>query len=125
MPGVERSTVRIWVPRILIAAGDPGVRNWLREIVGNRLAIEEVEAGNAALERLAAAPPRILAVGDRLTDGTGAELLSHAAAAGHLGGPGGPIVLTLAGAGGAAPARGAAEAEEDAPEVPIFYRLSP
>jgi biotin carboxyl carrier protein/CheY-like chemotaxis protein len=104
--------------RILVADADPRARRWLRELVGEAHALAEVEGAGAALERLAAAPPRILVVGGRLADGTGAELLARAAAEGLVGGPGGPAVLALAGEDGAAP-------ELDAAEVPIFYVLSP
>src|SRR6187402_1576671 len=45
-------------------------------------------------------------------------LRESAAAAGLIGGPGGPVVLALAGADGAAP-------EPGEQEVPIFYRLTP
>lgn len=106
-------------PRILVADADPDARGWLREVVGGSFALDEVDRIDAALERLAAAPPpRIVAVGGRLADGTGAELLARAGAEGLLAAPAGPAVFALAGPGGAAP-----ELDEDA--VPIFYRLSP
>ncbi|HWO18439.1 MAG TPA: HlyD family efflux transporter periplasmic adaptor subunit [Kofleriaceae bacterium] len=102
---------------VLVAAADVDARRWLRESAG-AYALEEVDGAAAALERLAAAPPRILVVGDRLADGTGAELLARAAEGGLLGGPEGPAVLALGSAGGAEP-------EPDESAVPIFYRLTP
>src|SRR5688572_9328624 len=106
------------VERILVADADPSTRRWLRELVAGELALDEVDSIGTALERLAAAPPRIVVVGGRLADGAGAELLARAAAAGLLAAQGGPAVFALAGRGDAAP-------ELDEQEVPIYYRLTP
>lgn len=107
--------------KLLIADADAASRRWLRELLAADLAAglaaEEVDSIAAALASLAAGPPRLVAVGVRLSDGSGAELLTRAAAEGLLGAPGGPVVLALAGAG-AAP-------ELDAHEVPIYYRIGP
>jgi len=108
--------------RLLVADANRAARHWLRErIAAERalaftLTLDEVDSIAAALERLAAASrPAIVAIGVRLSDGSGVELLARAAEAGLLGAPGGPVVFMLGGPAGA-------EREEP---VPIFYRLWP
>ena len=105
--------------QILVADADPRRRAWLREIIAGHFAVEEVDTGRVALERLSKAPPRVIIVGPFLTDCAGAALLEHAASHGLLSPQaGGPVVFSMSDGTDAGPPL-------DEQKVPIFYRLTP
>ena len=106
-------------PAVLVADADPRHRAWLRTILAGQFTLEEVDAGSAAIDRLTHEPPRVLVVGPRLTDITGAALLEHAAASGLLAPhPEAPVTFWMAADTGGGP-------EIDEQQIPIFFRLSP
>jgi hypothetical protein len=100
---------------ILIADADAEARSWLRTVVGGRYGVDEVDTGAAALERIAAGGTRVLIVGRRLADTTGAALLERATATfspdDRM-----PVTFLLVGPDGATP-------QIDDTEIPVFYRL--
>src|SRR5215471_20214411 len=65
--------------RILVADGDPRIRAWLRGTLAGHFAVDEVDTGRTALERLTRDPPRVIVVGSYLSDVSGSVLLTHAA----------------------------------------------
>jgi len=64
--------------RILLADANPATRQWFREVIAGQFALDEVDAGNLALEMIAAGLPRLVVVGPMLADMTGNELLERA-----------------------------------------------
>ncbi|MBX3162382.1 MAG: hypothetical protein KF773_40835, partial [Deltaproteobacteria bacterium] len=103
--------------RVLLAEGDAGARRWLREAIGGRFGVDEVDRGDVALELLTTGAPRLVVVGTQLADMTGGDLLARAAA--RLGDRGAPIsTFLLADAGGAV-------ADVDEAQVKVYYRLVP
>jgi hypothetical protein len=125
-----RARVVLGADQILLADGDPAARLWLRSVVAGQFGLDEVDTGEAALERIAAGGVRIVIVGHQLADMTGEELLERAAPwlvpehAGPEAGPLGaiprghraPVALLLAGPGGETPTI-------DEARLPVFYRL--
>ena len=101
--------------QILLADGDLEARVWLRSIVAGQFGLEEVETGEAALERIAAGTARIVIVGRRLTDMSGDELLARAAGW-LLPTRRTPVTFLLADPAGET-------AQVDDTQIPIFYRL--
>jgi len=102
---------------VLIADADPASRQWLRETIAGYFAMEEVDSGAVALEIIATGAPRLLVVGTRLVDMTGADLLARAAQ--WLGERHTPISAFLV-----ADRHGEMAAVDEA-QIKIFYRLVP
>ena len=101
--------------QILLADGDLEARVWLRSIVAGQFGLEEVETGEAALERIAAGTARIVIVGRRLTDMSGDELLARAAGW-LLPARRTPVTFLLADPAGET-------AQVDDTQISIFYRM--
>ena len=74
-----RARVVLGADQILLADADLDARVWLRSIVAGTFGLDEVDTGEAALERLAAGGARIVIIGRRLADMTGEDLLARAA----------------------------------------------
>jgi multidrug efflux pump subunit AcrA (membrane-fusion protein) len=110
-----RARIAFEADQVLLADADPDARVWLRTAIAGRFGLDEVDTGEAALERIAAGAARIVIVGSQLTDMTGEELLARAA-------PWlvperrGPVTLLLAAPSGET-------AAVDEAEIPVFYRL--
>jgi hypothetical protein len=103
--------------RILLAEGDPGLRQWLREVIGGQFGVDEVDRGEVALDMIAMGLPRLVIVGTRLVDMSGGDLLDRASQ--WLGERNAPIsTFLLADWNGLA-------AEVDESRVKVFYRLVP
>jgi multidrug efflux pump subunit AcrA (membrane-fusion protein)/CheY-like chemotaxis protein len=110
-----RARVVLGADQILCADGDLDARVWLRTIVAGQFGLDEVDTGEAALERIAAGTARIVIIGRRLADMTGEELLARAA--GWLVPERRtPVTFLLADPTGETP-------EVDDPQIPVFYRL--
>lgn len=105
--------------RILVADVDPRSRGWLRELLAGHFVVDEVDNGRTALERLTRDPPRVLVVGNYLSDVSGSVLLTHAARHGllapHNHGPVAFVVTENAGD----------RFEVDPQQVAIYYHLTP
>jgi len=101
--------------QILLADGDLEARVWLRSIVAGQFGLEEVDTGEAALERIAAGTARIVIIGRRLADMAGEELLERAAGW-LLPTRRTPVTFLLADPSGETP-------EVDDTQIPVFYRL--
>jgi len=71
------TTARKWRARILIADADPSMRAWLREALGDRHRVQEVDSAAMTLRTLAEWPAHVLIVGNQLADMPGARLLAH------------------------------------------------
>jgi multidrug efflux pump subunit AcrA (membrane-fusion protein) len=110
----ERRLVRGADP-ILVADADPEARHWLRTVVGGRFGLDEVEPGDAAIERIASGAARIVIVGHRLADTTSKALRDRATATVPPDGRK-PVTFLLAGPDGGTP-------PIDDTEIPVFYRL--
>ncbi len=106
--------------RILVADVDPRSRAWLRDVLAGHFAVDEVDNGRTALERLAKDPPRALVVGGYLSDVSGAVLLTHAARHGLLApaNPKGPVAFVVS-------ENPSTSFEIDPAKVSIFYHLTP
>jgi len=105
--------------RILVADSDEYRRMWLKQAVGSRYIVEEVDNARSALDQLTSNPPLVLVVGSTLLDVSGGVLLAHAARYGLVGAhKGGPMVFLLADT-----PETAAQVNEQ--EIPVFYRLTP
>jgi len=110
-----RARVALGADQILLADGDLEARVWLRSIVAGQFGLDEVDTGEAALERIAAGAARIVIVGRGLTDMTGEELLARAAGW-LLPGRRAPVTFLLADPRGETP-------EVDDTQISVFYRL--
>ncbi|HEX4419624.1 MAG TPA: HlyD family efflux transporter periplasmic adaptor subunit [Kofleriaceae bacterium] len=101
--------------QVLLADADLEARVWLRTVVAGRFGLDEVDTGEAALERIAAGGARIVIVGRQLRDMAGEELIARAASwlttERHT-----PVAFLLADATGEV-------APVDDTEIPVFYRL--
>jgi multidrug efflux pump subunit AcrA (membrane-fusion protein) len=101
--------------QILCADGDVDARVWLRSIVAGQFALDEVDTGEAALERIAAGAARIVIIGRRLADMPGEELIARAAGwlvpERRI-----PVTFLLADPTGETP-------DVDDTQIPVFYRL--
>jgi len=110
-----RARVVLGADQILCADGDLEARVWLRSIVAGQFGLDEVDTGEAALERIAAGTARIVIIGRRLADMTGEELLARAAGwlvpERRI-----PVTFLLADPTGETP-------EVDDTQIPVFYRL--
>jgi len=110
-----RARVVLAADQILCADGDLDARVWLRTIVAGQFGLDEVDTGEAALERIAAGAARIVIIGRRLADMSGEELLARAA--GWLVPERRtPVTFLLADPTGET-------AEVDDTQIPVFYRL--
>jgi multidrug efflux pump subunit AcrA (membrane-fusion protein) len=110
-----RARVVLGADQILCADGELDARVWLRTIVAGQFGLDEIDTGEAALERIAAGAARIVIIGRRLTDMTGEELLSRAA--GWLVPERRtPVTFLLADPTGETP-------EVGDTQIPVFYRL--
>lgn len=110
-----RARVKPGADQILLADGDPDARVWLRSIVAGQFGLDEVDTGEAALERIAAGAARIVIIGRRLTDMPGEELIERAAQSlvpEHRT----PVTFLLADPTGETP-------PVDDTQIPVFYRL--
>ncbi|HEY0192499.1 MAG TPA: HlyD family efflux transporter periplasmic adaptor subunit, partial [Kofleriaceae bacterium] len=119
---VERDPLAPAVPRaalsadqVLLAEADVDARVWLRTAVAGRFGLDEVDTGEAALERIAAGAARIVIVGRRLLDMPGEELVARAAAW-LVPERRTPVTFLLADDSGEV-------APIDDTQVPVFYRL--
>ncbi|HET9626750.1 MAG TPA: HlyD family efflux transporter periplasmic adaptor subunit [Kofleriaceae bacterium] len=107
--------VMLGADQVLLAEADLDARVWLRTVLAGRFALDEVDSGEAALERIAAGTARIVIVGRHLRDMAGEELVARAA--GWLVPERRtPVTFLLADAHGEV-------APVDDTEVPVFYRL--
>jgi membrane fusion protein, multidrug efflux system len=110
-----RARVALEADQVLLADADLEARVWLRTAIAGRFELDEVDTGEAALERIATGAARIVIVGNQLADMTGEELLVHAAP--WLGPERrGPVTFLLAAPSGETPA-------VDETQIPVFYRL--
>lgn len=100
---------------MLLADGDHTAHRWLRMIVGGHFDLEEVDSGEQALDRIAAGNPRLVIVGNTLSDMTGAELLERAAQW-LVADRRAPMTFLLASEQGESP-------DVDPRQVKVFYRL--
>lgn len=110
-----RAGVKPGADQILLADGDPDARVWLRSIVAGQFGLDEVDTGEAALERIAAGAARIVIIGRRLTDMPGEALIERAAQSlvpEHRT----PVTFLLADPTGETP-------PVDDTQIPVFYRL--
>jgi hypothetical protein len=110
-----RARVVLAADQILLADGDPEARVWLRTIVAGRFGLDEVDTGEAALERIAAGAARIVIIGRRLADMSG-EVLLERAAGWLVPERRTPATFLLADPIGETP-------EVDDSQIPVFYRL--
>jgi membrane fusion protein, multidrug efflux system len=110
-----RARVVLGADQILLADADLEARLWLRSVVAGRFGLDEVDTGEAALERIAAGSARIVIVGTQLTDMTGEELLARAAQW-LVPERRTPVTFLLA-----APSGETAAVDEN--QIPVFYRL--
>jgi multidrug efflux pump subunit AcrA (membrane-fusion protein) len=110
-----RPRVVLGADQILCADGDLDARVWLRSIVAGQFALDEVDTGEAALERIAAGAARIVIIGRRLADMPGEELIARAAGwlvpERRI-----PVTFLLADPTGETP-------DVDDTQIPVFYRL--
>jgi biotin carboxyl carrier protein/CheY-like chemotaxis protein len=106
--------------RILVADVDPRSRAWLRDVLAGHFAVDEVDNGRTALERLTKDPPRALVVGGYLNDVSGAVLLTHAARHGLLApaNANAPVAFVVS-------EDQATPFEIDPAQVSIFFHLTP
>jgi len=105
--------------RILVADVDPRSRAWLRDVLAGHFAVDEVDNGRLALERLAKDPPRAVVVGGQLSDVSGGVLLTHAARHGLLApNPNAPVAFVVS-------ENMQTQFEVDPQKVSIFYHLTP
>ena len=109
-----RARIELGADQILLADADPAARLWLRTAVAGQFGLDEVETGEAALERIAGGA-RIVVVGRRLTDMTG-ELLLEQATGAHVPDRRQPVTFLLADPAGETP-------PIDDTQIPVFYRL--
>ena len=109
-----RARIELGADQILLADADPAARLWLRNVVGGRFGLDEVDTGEAALERIASGA-RIVVVGRQLADMTGAQLLAQAAHD-HVPERRSPVTFLLADPTGETP-------QVDDTQIPVFYRL--
>lgn len=98
---------------IVFADADRDAQRWLRSSVGDRFAIDEVDSGAAALDRIGSGAARVVIVGRRLADMSGAELLDRAAATS----PPGQVAFLLCASSAGSP-------DVDEARVSVFFRLT-
>jgi biotin carboxyl carrier protein/CheY-like chemotaxis protein len=114
-PTQVAARVMLGADQVLLAEADLDARVWLRTVLAGRFALDEVDTGEAALERIAAGGARIVIIGRHLHDMPGEELAARAAAwlvpARRT-----PVTFLLADAHGEV-------APVDDTEIPVFYRL--
>jgi CheY-like chemotaxis protein len=110
-----RARVVLGADQILLAEADLDARVWLRTIVAGQFGLDEVDTGEAALDRIAAGTARIVIIGRWLTDMTGEELLARAARW-LVPDRRTPVTFLLADPTGETP-------QVDDTQIPVFYRL--
>jgi hypothetical protein len=106
-----RARVVLGADPILLADADPHARLWLRSIIGGQFALDEVDSGRAALERIRDGA-RIVIIGRWLADMPGDQLLAAYAQNPDRR----PLVMFLL-----ADPTGETPQVDDA--LPVFYRL--
>src|ERR1041384_1485742 len=67
-PTQVTARVMLGADQVLLAEADLDARVWLRTVLAGRFALEEVDTGEAALERIAGGGARIVIIGRRLLD---------------------------------------------------------
>jgi multidrug efflux pump subunit AcrA (membrane-fusion protein) len=110
-----RARVVLGADQILLAEADLDARVWLRTIVAGQFGLDEVDTGEAALDRIAAGTARIVIIGRWLTDMSGEELLARAARW-LVPDRRTPVTFLLADPTGETP-------QVDDTQIPVFYRL--
>jgi hypothetical protein len=121
MPGEWDEVIRVrarpslGAAQVLLADADPAAHQWIRAVVAGHFALEVVETGESALERIAAGTARIVILGARLTDMMPADLVTRCSQW-LTGERKGPITFLLADDAGALP-------DVDERQIKVFYRL--